>query len=73
MCLYGEMVRVRVFASMFGTCKGIFDVISIWHASERTHLQSSFGWQTEALIIEERHDCSASCGYISGGTLPIVC
>ena len=47
MCLYGEMVRVRIFASIryIGTSVGICGVTIIWHVSGETHLSFSFDWQ----------------------------
>ena len=45
----------------FGSCPG------------RRIYQSKFRFQLKALIIDERHDCSASCGNIPGGTFPVAC
>ena len=62
MCLHDEMVRVQVFVSGIHVwhIRGFLQ----WHinlALVRTDVffKSSFGWQTKALIIHERHDCAA--------------
>ena len=73
MCLCGELVLARVLASIhqFGICAGICGVTIFWHACGCKHLSNKFRF-TERLIYrsnEERHDCSATCGTMSGGRL----
>ena len=69
MCLYSEMVRVRVFAS----------IGRVWHmrGSLRCHENLARvqrdALQLKALVIQEHNDCSATCGYIPREMLPIAC
>ena len=75
MCPYDEWCGCGHLCrwTMFDTCEGVCNGISIWHLPGQTCVQSSSDWQTRALIIGERHDCSAINSNLPGGTLPAAC